>query len=251
MEEPLLIRPELVLSGGCVVRRRLAPHASSRIAAEDPVAFAERLTAQGARSLAVTDVDGVDMGRPQHLDIARAIAEATGGEVAYRGGLVAAPDVEEAIEAGLSPLVLDTAAFGDAAVLRWAVDLLGARLAVALDLEGDRVRLPFAGASSLTLVDAAGELAYRGVGEFVLCDLGVAGTLAGPNLDAAARLCDAVDGSVVYSGGIGDVGHVRSLARLGRANLRVVMLATALYEGRLDLIDALAAATQPQSGGAP
>ena len=39
----MLIRPELVLSGGCVVRRRLAPHAASRIAAQDPVAFAEQL----------------------------------------------------------------------------------------------------------------------------------------------------------------------------------------------------------------
>jgi phosphoribosylformimino-5-aminoimidazole carboxamide ribotide isomerase len=242
----LTVRVELLIAEGRVVRRRLAPGSPRAVVSDDPAGFAARLAAQGAPALSVTDLDAVRAGAPFHLGLAAEIARAAGVEVGYRGGLVTPSDVERALDAGLGPLVLDTAAFGDPAVLRFAVDLLGPRLAVALDAEGDAVRLPFGDAGPLPLVDAAAELAYRGVSDLVYTDLARAGTLTGPNLSGVAALCDAVGVGVTCAGGVRNVADIRALAGLGHANLRAVMLATALHEGRLDLIDALAAATADQ-----
>ena len=148
----------------------------------------------------------------------------------------------------MSRFVLDRVAFGDAAVLRWAVDRLGSRLLVALDADGDQVRLPLGQQGPLDLADAAGELAYRGVEAFLHTDLGSAGTLTGP---AEALAGPAARGRRLRAwctpAGSPTAGDVRRLATLGHANLRAVSIATALHEGRLSVAEARAAAANPTS----
>src|SRR5262249_50870255 len=129
---------------------------------------------------------------PRALELARRLVSETGLPLTYRGGLRSAADIDAAGEAGVTQVVLDSIAFGDAAVLRWAVDRLGGRLLVAVDADGERVRLPPGQHGPLDLADAAGELAYRGVEGFLHTDIGRAGALSGPN-DASLRvLLDAV-----------------------------------------------------------
>src|SRR4051794_16480815 len=241
----LEILPELPVSGGNVVRRRLAPGAPMRIVSEEPLSLAKRYAEDGAGGLLLTDVDGIDAGTPAALDLASRLTVEAGLEVTYRGGLSSAADIDRAGEAGVSRFVLDRVAFGDAAVLRWAVDRLGSRLLVALDADGDQVRLPAGQDGPLDLADAAGELAYRGVEAFLHTDVGRAGTLTGPAVPALERLLQAVDSPVLYARGIAGPGDVRRLAALGHANLRGVSIATALDEGRLSVAAARAAAADP------
>jgi phosphoribosylformimino-5-aminoimidazole carboxamide ribotide isomerase len=117
---------------------------------------------------------------------------------------------------------------------------------VALDADGEQVRFPSGGAR-LSLLDAAAELAYRGVRDLVYTDLARAGTLSGPNLAALARLCDATEGTVAYGGGVASAADVAALAALPSPPLRAVLIATALDEQRLQLPDALAAAAANRS----
>ena len=241
----LEILPELPVSGGNVVRRRLAPGAPTRVVSVDPLSVAKQYAADGADGLLVTDLDGMESGTPATLELAARVSRETGLAVTYRGGLSTAADIDRAGAAGVSRFVLDRVAFGDAAVLRWAVDRLGSRLLVALDADGDQVRLPRGQQGPLDLADAAGELAYRGVEAILHTDLGAAGTLTGPAEASLARLLEAVDSSVVYAGGVATTGDVRRLATLGHANLRAVSIATALHEGRLTVAEARAAAANP------
>jgi phosphoribosylformimino-5-aminoimidazole carboxamide ribotide isomerase len=241
----LEILPELPVSGGNVVRRRLAPGAPMRIVSQDPLSLAKEYAEDGAGSLLLTDVDGIEAGTPAALDLASRLAAEAGVEVTYRGGLSSAADIDRAGEAAVSRFVLDRVAFGDAAVLRWAVDRLGSRLLVALDADGDQVRLPGGQQGPLDLADAAGELSYRGVEAFLHTDLSVAGTLTGPAEASLARLLEAVDCPVVYAGGVATADDVRRLAALGHANLRAVSIATAFHEGRLSVAEARAAAATP------
>jgi phosphoribosylformimino-5-aminoimidazole carboxamide ribonucleotide (ProFAR) isomerase len=243
----LEILPELPVSGGNVVRRRLAPGAPTRVVSVDPLAVARGYAEEGSDAVLLTDLDGLEAGAPAALALATLLSAEAGLEVTYRGGLQSAADIDRAGEAGVSRFVLDRVAFGDAAVLRWAVDRLGSRLLVALDADGDQVRLPRGQQGPLDLADAAGELAYRGVEAFLHTDLGVAGTLTGPAEASLARLLEAVACPVVYAGGVATAGDVRRLATLGHANLRAVSIATALHEGRLSVAEARAAAANPTS----
>jgi phosphoribosylformimino-5-aminoimidazole carboxamide ribotide isomerase len=128
----------------------------------------------------------------------------------------------------------------DAAFLRYALDTFGAQVAVAIDASGARVPSPFADGAELSLPDAAGELAFRGVGRLVVSDTARAGTLAGPNLTALRRLLDGVPCEVSYGGGVASLDDLRALRDLGRATLHAVLVATALAEGRFAPPDAVA-----------
>lgn len=241
------LRVELALDRGRVVRRRLADGAPGRVHAPDAEALAGELAGDGAPAFALVDLD-VEAGGDRQLELVRRIA-AHGLPVSYRGGVSTARDVEALVAAGVGQVVLDGAAFGDPAFLRYGLDVLGERLAVALDGEGASVRVPLA-SGPLSLVDAAAEFAYRGVRAFVYTDAGRAGALAGPNLGSLGRLCDAVEARITYGGGVATLDDVRSVALLRRPNLAELQIASALWERRFTLPEALEAAGE-KTGGTP
>jgi phosphoribosylformimino-5-aminoimidazole carboxamide ribotide isomerase len=231
---------ELLVEGGGVVRRRLPPGARGRLVASDPVAYARDLAHAGIGVFALCDLDGWASGTPRAVELARRIVDATGAELWYRGGLTVPGAVEDVRAAGASRLVLESQVLRDAAFLRYALDTFGAQVAVAIDASGARVPSPFADGAELSLPDAAGELAFRGVGNLVVSDTARAGTLAGPNLSALRRLLDGVPSSISYGGGVASLDDLRALRGLGRATLQAVLVATALSETRFAPADAVA-----------
>ena len=227
-----------------MVRRRLPVGARGRLVASDPVAYARDLVHAGVSTLALVDLDGWSAGTPQAVALARSIVDATGVELWYRGGLLEPDAVEQVRGSGASLLVLESLVLRDAAFLRYALDTFGVQVAVAIDAIGARVPSPFADAAELSLPDAAGELAFRGVERLVVSDTARAGTLAGPNLTALRRLLDAVPCSISYGGGIASLDDLRALRDLGRATLHGVLVATALAEDRFAPADAVAVLEQ-------
>ena len=227
-----------------MVRRRLPPGARGRLVAGDPIAYARDLEHAGVRTVALVDLDGWSAGAPQATSLAREIVDATGLELWYRGGLIEPDAVERVQAAGASLLVLESLVLRDAAFLRYALDSVGAQVAVAIDASGARVPCPFADGAELSLPDAAGELAFRGVERLVVSDTARAGTLAGPNLTALRRLLDAVPCSVSYGGGVASLDDLRALRALGRATLHAVLVATALAEERFTAESAVATMEQ-------
>lgn len=208
-------------------------------AAGDPVTLARRWADEGARWLHVVDLDGALAGSPRHLDVVERICDAVPVPVQLGGGLRSLDDVRAAFDAGASRVILGTAAF-DEEVLQGALARFGDRIAVALDaqegavaVEGWRWRAP------LSVLDAARRLAAAGVARFVYTDVIRDGMLAGPDLEGLRRLRGEVTVPVILSGGIGTAEDIRAAAAAGAEG---IIVGRALYEGRITLAQALAAA---------
>jgi len=90
-------------------------------------------------------------------------------------------------------------------------------------------------------VDAIRRLGDRGVSSFVYTDVDRDGRLEGPDLNDVREVAEAVRGRFLYSGGIGDVEHLSSLAALRQVNLAGVIVGKALYEGRFTVAEGQAA----------
>jgi phosphoribosylformimino-5-aminoimidazole carboxamide ribonucleotide (ProFAR) isomerase len=149
-------------------------------------------------------------------------------------------------------VVLGTAAVATPGLVD-AVSTLG-RVAVGLDVRGREVAVHgWTEGSGLHLADALAEFDGRGAEAYVITQIDRDGTLEGPDLDLYREALAATDLDVVVSGGIGepaDLDRVAALAVGGRRPSGVIV-GRALYEGTVDLADAIGrlAGAAGESGG--
>jgi len=239
------VLPAIDLRGGKVVRLTQGDYGRQTTYADDPRAVAEALLAAGARWIHVVDLDAARSGRLTNTEAVRAVCAAAAGagaKVQAGGGLRDRRAIETLREAGAARLVIGSAALKDWA---WFEGLLDAgdppagAIALGLDARGGRLA---AEGWTEQLAQTAAELARRvrgrGLGAIVYTDIARDGTLGGVNVEATAEIVAATDAPVIASGG---VGSLDDLLRCRQAGCAGAIVGRAYYEGRVDLVAAIAA----------
>jgi len=230
------IIPAIDLQAGRAVRLLRGDFERETVYGADPAAVARCWRERGAALLHVVDLDGARAGRPCQLDLVRAIAAEA--PVQLGGGLRTREDVDDALAAGVQRFVVGTAALDRALI----ANLAGAftdRLVVALDTRDGRVAVQgWTEASNWTLLDLARELIGCGVRRFLHTDVERDGALTSPNFGSLEGLI-ALGAPVIASGGVAALDHIRRLREIGA---EAVIVGRALYEGAVDLGEAMALA---------
>jgi phosphoribosylformimino-5-aminoimidazole carboxamide ribotide isomerase len=209
--------------------------------AADPLDAARAWAAAGAARLHVVDLDGARAGAPVNLEHVERIVGETGLPVQLGGGLRSPSAIAAAFAAGAQRVVLGTAAFADEALLAEALAERGERVVVSVDVRGGKVSTAgWTQTGSLDAVAAVRALAGRGVRSFVYTDVDRDGMLGGLDLVALVRVTDAVEGELLYSGGISSLADLRALVELRHPRLAGVIAGKALYEHRFTVAEAQA-----------
>ena len=242
----MLVIPALDLRGGRLVRLWQGDYRRETVYGDDPVAVARTFAALGAPRLHVVDLDGAREGRPVHRALIRQLVAAVPVPVQVGGGIRDAATAEAYLEDGAAAVIFGTVAVRRPEVVAQVAARYPGRVLVSLDLKDGRPAVEgwTATAGPLSVLEA---LQAAGVTELIVTDTGRDGTLAGvdpavfrPFLQAGFR--------VIAAGGVRDVDDV---ARLRQAGLAGVITGRALYEGTLDLKEALAAAAAPRGEDPP
>lgn len=225
-----------------MVRLRQGDFEQEDVYGDDPVAVASAFAAAGARWLHVVDLDGARAGEPrQSVFIARIFA-AAGERLSCEvgGGLRSEASVGSVLAAGARRAVLGTTALQDPSMIGRLVGRYGPeRLAAAIDVRdglalGDAWR---AGAGGRPVAEAVTQLIDAGVTTFEVTAIDRDGVLAGPDLDLLASVV-ARGADVIASAGIRSVADLRAARAVGCTG---AIVGRALYDGSLDLAEALAA----------
>ena len=237
----MILLPAVDILEGKAVRLARGEFDQKTVYDADPFDAARRWVEDGARSLHVVDLDGARSGTPVNTAHIRRIASELDVPVQVGGGLRTVDAVREAIGAGAARVLLGTAAYRDVDFLDEVVAEFGDRVVVSVDARGGRL----AGAGWTQQTDIPIEaviehLNARGVRRFVYSSIDRDGMLAGPDLDGARRVAEAVRGSYAYSGGVSSLDDLRALAELRQVNLSGVIVGKALYERRFAVADAQA-----------
>jgi phosphoribosylformimino-5-aminoimidazole carboxamide ribotide isomerase len=207
----------------------------------DPAEAARRWVAGGARRLHVVDLDGARAGRPVNIAAVERIASAVEVPFQAGGGLRDTESIETMLRAGAERVVLGTAAIRDQGLLRAALDQHGEGIVVSVDAREGRVAMHgWTKSSDTAAVDALRMLTEEGVGRFVFTPIDVDGTMAGPDVKALRAAAAATESELIYSGGVGEIDHLRRLAAAAPPNLDGVIVGRALYEGRFTVSEAQA-----------
>jgi phosphoribosylformimino-5-aminoimidazole carboxamide ribotide isomerase len=209
--------------------------------AADPLDAARAWAAAGAERLHVVDLDGARAGAPVNLERVGRIVTETGLPVQLGGGLRSPAAIAAAFAAGVQRVVLGTAAFADETLLADALAEHGDRVVVSVDVRGGLVSTAgWTKTGSLAAVAAVAALVRRGVRSFVYTDVDRDGMLGGLDLDALGRVGDAVEGELLYSGGVGSLADLQALVALRHPRLAGVIAGKALYEHRFTVAEAQA-----------
>jgi phosphoribosylformimino-5-aminoimidazole carboxamide ribotide isomerase len=234
------------LQDGRVVRLRQGDFDRSTDYDDDPIAVAERFAAAGAAWLHVVDLDAARNGVGGNGRIIDALIAAVGGRthVEIAGGLRDEAAVAAALGMGAARAVVGTAALADPAFAGRLVAVHGPeRIAVAIDVRDGRA-VGHGWSKDATGVDATEaieRLAAVGVTTFEVTAIDRDGLLEGPDLPLYERIVRLGLGSVIASGGITTLDDLRAVRDLGCCG---AIVGRALYEGRLELADALAVAAE-------
>ena len=240
--------PAIDILGGNAVRLVKGDFDAKQVYEQDPLSAARGFTDAGARFLHVIDLDGAKSGEPVNLEHLRRISGQLGVPVQYGGGLRSSAAVGDALAAGAARVILGTAAFTDPELLRRALDAHGAeRVLVSVDVRGGCVATHgWLKTTELRARDAFASLHEQGVRDFVFTNIDHDGMLDGANREEAIWVAKATgEGSVIYSGGIGEIADLKALAslrsELGLERLEGVIVGKALYERRFTVAQAQAA----------
>jgi phosphoribosylformimino-5-aminoimidazole carboxamide ribotide isomerase len=239
----MTIYPAIDIKGGRAVRLTQGLADRETVYATDPAEVAARFKTAGARWIHVVDLDGAFAGEPANLDAVRAIA-ALGVPVQLGGGLRTRAAVERALGLGVHRVVIGTRAAESEAFVGELVQAFGAKIAVGIDAKDGRVAVKgWVDTTGTTALDLARRMDALGVATLIHTDVGTDGMMTGPNLTAQDAMAAAVRARVIASGGVSRKEDVAALADIKkrRPNLDGVIIGKAIYEGKIDLAELLAA----------
>jgi phosphoribosylformimino-5-aminoimidazole carboxamide ribotide isomerase len=207
--------------------------------ADDPAEMARHWQDQGARRLHVVDLDGARDGVRANADVISRVVSAIHIPVQVGGGIRSLETARELLDQGADRVVVGTlAAEEPEALAHWVVELGAEHLVVGVDARNGRVATHgWLSLTDQTVVGLCTRLAAFGIQRVVYTDVGRDGVLTGPNVETTREVAQVI--GVIGSGGVATVEHLRALADAGAEG---AIIGTALYEGRLQLSDALAVA---------
>jgi phosphoribosylformimino-5-aminoimidazole carboxamide ribotide isomerase len=239
------IIPAIDLRGGRCVRLLQGDYARETVYDDDPVAVARKWQDLGAQRLHVVDLDGARSGDQVNGAAVQAIVQAVEVPVELGGGIRDLETIERWLEAGVDRVYLGTAAVEQPDLLREACLLYPGRVGASADAREGRIAVRgWRSEGGPELTEFAKDAVIAGAAFISYTDIGRDGTLAGPDLEGFRRLAAVVPAGVelVLAGGVGSLGHVVAAARERR--LDGLIIGKALYDGSIDLGEALAVAAR-------
>jgi phosphoribosylformimino-5-aminoimidazole carboxamide ribotide isomerase len=236
------IIPAIDLLDGHCVRLHQGDYDQVTRFSDDPVAQALSWQAQGAQRLHLVDLDGAKTGQPINDQAVKAITAALDIPVQLGGGVRTAERAEELLACGLDRVILGTVAIEQPELVKQLAARHPERVVVGIDAKDGLVATRgWIETSSVEATELARSFEGSGVAAIISTDIATDGTLAGPNLGALRAMAEASSIPVIASGGIGNLEHILSLLSIAPLGVEGVIVGRALYDGSLDLGEALEA----------
>ena len=236
----MTIYPAIDILGGKAVRLTQG-RASEATVYGEPLEMAARWVGKGAEWLHVVDLDGAFEGRSQHLDILRDMAASVPmAKIQVGGGVRSMSVIENLLDAGIQRVVLGTAAVQDPDFVKQALAERTHNIAVGIDARNGMVQVAgWTQDSHINAIELARRLEGLGARIVIYTDIARDGVLEGPNIEATKEMLESTSLSVIASGGVSSIADVRHLSELDHWHFDGVIIGKALYEGRIQIEEAL------------
>lgn len=231
------ILPAIDLRGGNVVRLFRGDYGKEKIYSDSPLSVAKSFEEKGASQLHTVDLDGALSGGNENFDKIAEIIKNTNLSVEIGGGIRDMRAVEKYISVGAARVIIGTAAVKNPDFLKQAVSEYGDKIAVGVDIKGDKVATHgWTVTSDENYKDFCKKLQDTGVKTVICTDISKDGAMSGTNRTLYKELCSNFTMNFIASGGISTLDDLRAVKAAG---VWGAILGKALYTGDVDLSAAL------------
>ena len=230
--------PAIDLKDGRCVRLTQGLFDRVKVYSDSPEETARLWVSKGAAFLHLVDLDGALAGRSVNGEVIRRIVKAVDVPVQIGGGIRSRQAAEAMLELGVSRVIIGTRAVREPEFVRQLVEAFGPeKIAVGIDAKKGMVALEgWEQVSAVSAGELCGQMKAFGVRHVVYTDISRDGMLSGPNVEATKELTEETGMDIIVSGG---VSSMEDLKRLYDAGIQGAIIGKALYEGRLDLQEAV------------
>jgi phosphoribosylformimino-5-aminoimidazole carboxamide ribotide isomerase len=237
----MILYPAIDLKDGACVRLVRGEMDAATVFNTDPAAQARSFTAAGCQWIHVVDLNGAFAGKPVNAEAVSSIVAAAKVPVQLGGGIRDMATIEQWLKRGVARVILGTVALRNPALVKDACKQFPGKVAVGIDARGGYVAVEgWAETSQVTALDLALKFEDAGVAAIIYTDIDRDGALGGPNVEATAALAEAIGTPVIASGGVASLDDLKALKARAASGISGVISGRALYDGRIDLAEALA-----------
>lgn len=238
----MLIFPAIDLYSGKAVRLYKGDYEQMTVYSDDPVSVAQDFEKNGAKWVHLVDLEGAKNGTTPNIEVVSKIAGETSLFCEIGGGIRNMETVEKYFDAGVSRVILGTAAVTDESFLCAAVAKYGEKIAVGVDIKDSMVAIKgWIEKSEYNAYDFCQRMQSIGVRTIICTDISKDGAMKGANHALYRELSEKFDMQIVASGGVSSMEDVEKLAAL---NIYGAIIGKAYYTGAIDLKEAIAKAQE-------
>ncbi len=239
----MIILPALDLKDGKCVRLLRGEKHRQTVYSDDPVKMALKWQSQGAKYLHLIDLDGAFQGEPKNIEIIKNIRHKIQIPIELGGGIRNMGSIVKLLSLGLDRIILGTVAVSDPDLVKRAVERFGPeKIVVGIDARGERVAVKgWEELSEISALELALRMRQTGIERIIYTDISRDGTMAGPNTTIAKDLAQRSGLKVILSGGVCSLEDIMRVSQLERFGIEGVIVGKALYEGKVNLKEAIQA----------
>lgn len=239
----MIVFPAVDIQGGKGVRLYQGDFAKTKVYAEDPLTLAKKWEGEGAEYLHLVDLDGARLGSPENREQILRIRKGVRIPIQVGGGIRTREDVRIYLEAGIDRVILGTVVFKFPERFQEINGAFPGRVAVGIDASGGRVKVEgWLEGTEVYAWDLARKVKTWGGNLVIFTDINRDGTLEGPDLESYKKFAEAIGMKVIVAGGISRVEHVQNIKGLENLGIFGLIIGKALYEGTINLKEAIRAA---------
>ena len=210
------------------------------IYAENPVLMAQRWEDIGAKLLHIVDLDGAWAGKPQNLSVIQGIMSAVNIPLQVGGGIRDSLAIERYLDLGIERVILGSSALKNPHFVEESCERYPDKILLGIDTRKGYVAYDgWERVSERKAIDVARQFQGLSLRAFIFTDIYRDGMLKGPNIEAIEEFAREVNKPILAAGGIKNLEDILRLMRLEGLGLEGIIIGRALYEGTLDLKEAL------------
>ena len=233
----MVIFPAIDILGGKAVRLLKGNYEKVTVYSDDPYSVARTFVSKGCKAIHIVDLDGAREGSAVNMAIVRTIAQIPDILSEIGGGIRNLDTVCRYLDAGISRVILGTAALENPAFLKEAVGRFGERIAVGVDMKDGKVAVKgWLETSKKDGLEFLRELEDMGVRSAIVTDISRDGAMRGTNLELYKSIASCCKLDITASGGVSSLDDVKALKETG---VYGAIIGKAYYTGAIMLEDAL------------